>query len=134
MKRTLLILSLILLAVAAMAIEPPEFGLYEATGQQFAVNGSSDLSPITAVFTFRVAFSEDYPDEVWMLWDYDNDGLEDESIEIYKAEKTSEFIAWTDSSNVFSVWRDPEEGTYHILMELRDGDYLIQLRQITSDF
>lgn len=120
MKKLLIVMALIIFAATAFA-QVPDYGLYEATASQFDWNGE-EYTAIGRVVTFRIGYEN--PNEVYVLWDYDNDGsLQDENTEVYPASHTENGLVWRDDSGEYLMW-EGEEGPM-IVFQLQSGDSML---------
>lgn len=128
MKRILTII-LVLAAATAFAqdMEPPMYGLYESTDRQF-LSLEDSLEHVRNGITFRIGISPEDPGYVWVLWDYDGDGLRDEEVERYRYEIDGEGIYWTDSDGVYASWFS--DGEWFMLLDFEDEQYIVVLRQL----
>ena len=134
MKR-LTLTAIMIFAAAFLAAENgyqhPEPGVYQSTSEVYAMENDrmyeADWTPL-----FRVAFDPEDKYSVGILWDYDGDGLKDESIEVYDLSLESGGVSWVGPDLAYHAYYDADTGKHQIV--LYDGDvfYIIELNQITS--
>jgi hypothetical protein len=131
MKRIVTLVMTLIVGLTAIAAaedyEPPMYGLYESTAAQYDVTDDG-LKQVRPWANFRIGFDPEMPRSVMVLWDYDGNGLENETVETYRIYIDETEVVWRDSSGVFTAWYDVEEETWFLYMKLGREKHVVELR------